>query len=172
MDCSEWLPLAVAGLVVGLAALAWWQGRGIAGKGRRRAVRIVTGAIGMGAVLYAVSVLVIALGYTRRMPALLSPDGRHVALTAYTVNDGSSADLAEVSVRRAWVPYSYRVYTGPAHYQAGAALPEPEVVWTDATHLTIRFHRYPELAGVEQGCARTADGIEIRCEETQVVPVQ
>jgi hypothetical protein len=172
MDCSEWLPLAVAGLVAGLAALAWGRGRGIADTWLRRAVRIVAGGIVVGALLYAASVAVIAIGYTRRLPAVVSPDGRHVALTAYTVNDGSGADVAEVSVRRAWVPYSYRVYTGPAHYQAGAVTPEPQAVWTDATHLTVRFHRYPDMTGAEQGCASAVDGIAIRCEETQVVPVR
>jgi hypothetical protein len=168
MDCSELLSPVVAALVFAFAFLAWFRARRIAARAARLVIQLVAALLAAGATVFIVAVLVIGLGYTRHLPTLVSPDRKHVALVAYTVNDGTSSDIAEVSVRSAWIPYSYRVYTGPAAYQATPA--EPEVFWTDATHLTIRFHRYPDLAGegIEQGCAAAADGISIRCEETLV----
>jgi len=172
MDVSELVPLCVSLLVVILASTAWWRGRRIASKPARLTIRILSALIAVAAALVLASFAIVYVGYTRHLPPVVSPDGRHVALTEYTINSGSSTSMAEVSLRKSWVPYSYRVYFGPGQYEPKSMSPEPWVLWTDATHLTIRFHHYEGATNGEQGCSTQAAGITITCEETRVIPTK
>lgn len=114
--------------------------------------------------------------YTRHLATVAAPDGRHVAIPTYIVNDGTGVDTAEVSVRHAFDPYAHRVYTGPVHFDPAQSPPEPELQWVDDTHLLIRYHTwlYPNGTSVarEQGCAAEAEGVSIRCEEIRVHAVR
>lgn len=172
MDVSELVPLCVSLLIVLLASTAWWRGRLIASKPARLTIRISSGIIAIAAALVLTAFAVVYVGYTHHLPPIISPDGRHVAMTEYTINGGTGAVMAEVSVRKSWVPYSYRVYFGPGQYEPQSLSPEPWVLWTDPTHLIIRFHHYEGATNGEQGCSTQAAGITISCEETRVIPTK
>lgn len=172
MDVSELLSIFAAALFGILLLAAVPRLRQLAHPFLRVISSVAAGCVGVAALLMASILLYFLHTYTRHQPALLSPDGKHLALTSYTVGDGSGVDTAEVSVRHAWDPYAHRVYTGPVRYQPDARPPEPELEWLDATHLRIRFHTLLDGNGnplpLEQGCAAQAEEIVIRCEETRV----
>ncbi len=172
MDISELFPILGTMLFALLLLLAMPRLRRIANRPLRLSALIAATVLALGALAIAGSTLFFVRTYTRRLPAIRSPDGKHIALITYTVGDGSGVDTAEVAVRHAWDPYAHRIYTGPVRFQPDASPPEPEVTWLDATHLRIRFHTLLDPNGrplpVEQGCAAQAEDIAVRCEETRV----
>jgi hypothetical protein len=178
MDASELIPILGAFLAAALAVFVCWILRHVAAKGLRIGLMSATGLLALLAVGIGGALLYFDLNYTRHLPPLVSPDGRHIATTSYVVGTGAPADLAEVAIRSAWSPYAHRVYSGPAQFEPNAATPEPEVRWIDKDHLEIRFHTYVSRdgsavsAGSEQGCAASADGIAISCVNTRVHAVR
>ncbi len=174
IDLSELLPIAVAVLVAILAVAALFRVRRVAAKRLRIALLALTGLLSITAILVAAASLFFYLNYTRHLAPLGSPDGQYLAITTYTINDGTGADQAEVAIRHAWSPLSHRVYAGPAQYEPNAAIPEPALRWIDNTHLEIAFHTYAanKKLTTDQGCAPFAGPITILCEETRVHPLQ
>jgi hypothetical protein len=178
MDASELFPIVAAVLAAFLAAAVAWKMRRIDSKALRIAVVGLTAALAIGGVLVACALLFFDINFTRHLAPLTAPDGRHIAITSYTVNTGMGVDEAEVAIRTPWNPYAHRVYSGPAQYSPNAATPEPELHWQDGTHLEIRFHRYVAADGSApavasgQGCATTADGVTITCVENLVHAVR
>jgi hypothetical protein len=174
MDASELFPIIAALLAALLAGVVAWKMRRLPTKALRLSVVGVTSLLALAALLVACALIFFDVNFTRRMPPLAAPDGRHVAITSYLVNTGTGVDEAEVSIRAPWNPYAHRVYTGPAQYTPNAETPEPELHWQDGTHLEIRFHRYVAADGSaaatsgEQGCANSADGVMIACVENRV----
>ena len=177
MDASEFFPIGAAMVAAVLAAAVAWKMRRLPSKALRALVVGLTSLLAVVALLVACALIFFDIDFTRHLAPLTSPDGRHLAITSFTVNTGTGVDQAEVAIRSPWNPYAHRVYTGPARYTPSASLPEPEVQWQDATHLEIRFHRYlaadggAQPGGGEQGCAASADGVTIRCIEDRVHPV-
>ncbi len=178
MDASELFPVVATVLAAVLAAAVAWKMRRIASRALRIAVVGLSSLLAVGAMLVACALVFFDLNYTRHLPSLTAPDGRHMAIATYTVNTGTGVDEAEVAIRTPWNPYAHRIYTGPAHYTPDAATPEPEVHWLDSAHLEIRFHRYmaadgsTPAASTGQGCASSADGITINCVENLVHAVR
>ena len=176
MDPSELLPIVLAVIVAGLAFAGLVRARRVAAKGLRWGSVVGTALVGIASLLVAGALVFFDLNYTRHLPGLAAPDGKHVAITSYTVNTGAGVDEAEVAIRAPWSPYAHRVYSGPAQYQANASAPEPSVRWIDATHLEIGFHTYVSeggaTAGAAQGCAGAADGVTITCVENRVHAVR
>jgi hypothetical protein len=172
MDISQLVPILLALLIAALAALACYRGRRIAAKALRLTVLIVSGTLGGAAILIACALSYFNLTYTRHLPAIVSPDGSHIALITYTVDTGTGIDEAEIAIRHAWNPYSYRIYAGPSQYDPESRRPEPQAQWLDSTHLVVRFRTYVSTANspnlIPQGCAATAAGITITCEENRV----
>jgi hypothetical protein len=178
MDASEVFPIVAAVLAAVLATGVTWKMRRLPSKGLRIAVVGLTGVLAIGALLVACALLFFDINFTRHLSPLASPDGRHIAITSYTVNTGMGVDVVEVAIRTPWNPYGHRVYNGPAQYTPNAVTPEPELHWQDSTHLEIRFHRYvtadgsAPAAAAGQGCAASADGVTITCVENLVHAVR
>lgn len=171
-DPSELIPIVAALAVAALALLGFLRSARLAARPTRVTLRTLTAVLGAAALLVAAALLFFDLNYTRHLPPLVSPDGRHVARTTFTINTGTPADLAEVTVRSSGGPYAHSAYTGPSHFDPSA--PEPEVEWQDDTHLIIRFHTYLSTgeAATPQGCAASAAGVTILCEQTRVHAVK
>ena len=177
LDASELFPVVGAMLAGVLAGVVAWKLRLLPSRGLRVASVAVATLLSLVALLVAGALVFFDVTYTRRLPPLTAPDGRHVAITSYTVNTGTGVDEAEVAIRMPWNPYAHRVYSGPAQYAPNSGTPEPEAHWLDSTHLEIRFHRYVAADGSaspasgEQGCAGSAAGITITCVENRVHPL-
>ena len=176
MDASELLPIVLAVIVAALAFVGLVRVRRVESKGLRWTLVAGTALVGFASLLVAGALVFFDLNYTRHLPGLAAPDGRHVAITSYTVNTGAGVDEAEVAIRAPWSPYAHRVYSGPAQYRVDATTPEPSVRWIDGTHLEIGFHAYVSeggaTAGAAQGCAGAADGVTITCVENRVHAVR
>jgi hypothetical protein len=172
MDISQQVPILLAVLIAALAALAFYRSRRLAAKALRLTLLIITATLGGLAALVACALIYFNLNYTRHLPPIVSPDGAHIALITYTVDTGTGIDEAEIALRRAWSPYSYRIYAGPSQYDPEAHTPEPQAQWLDSAHLIVRFRTYVSAANspnlIPQGCAATAAGITITCEENRV----
>ena len=175
MDPSELLPILVAGLIAILAIAACLRVRRIAARGLRLLLVGVTGVLAVSATVVAAASIYFYVNYTRHLGPLGSPDQQHVAITTYTVNDGTGSDQVEIAVRHVWSPYAHRVYAGPAQYEPNAATPEPELHWIDNADLQIVYHTYVPADGATrpshsegQGCAHAADGLMIHCMENRV----
>ncbi|ADW67301.1 hypothetical protein [Granulicella tundricola] len=176
MDLSELLPVVAALIVAMLGMIAFRSSSRIASKAVRLAMRILAGSLAAIPLLIATALIFFALNYTRHLPQQISPDGRLIAITTYTVNNGTGVDQAEISIRHPWNPYAHRVYAGPAEYKPNAKTPDPEAQWLDSTHLRVRFNTYASTANspglTPQGCATQAEGVTVVCEETRVHAAQ
>lgn len=120
MDLSELLPVVAALIVAMLGMIAFRSSSRIASKAVRLAMRILAGSLAAIPLLIATALIFFALNYTRHLPQQISPDGRLIAITTYTVNNGTGVDQAEISIRHPWNPYAHRVYAGPAEYKPNA----------------------------------------------------
>lgn len=162
IDISElWIP-AVAWLIACGMAGAFLLGRRI----RRRWLRIpvrATASAGMLTSLIALVLLMFTLySCTGRVPAVYSPDGKHVAVVTYGLQGALGLDIADVSVRGRWSPHASSVYTGPGDWGVPFGRKnDPEVSWIDNNHLMIRYRDYG--SDYVQSCEQHLGEIQISC---------
>ena len=103
------------------------------------------------------------VGCTARKPALVSPDGKHVAIVTWGLQGATGADYARVDVRSRYLPWSTRVYRGSGFGPVNAADPGiPEVTWIDAHHLRVSSQGNSAARILE--CAARVDDISILCD--------
>ena len=168
-DASELFPILIAAAVAVGGLFAFVRARRVASRPLRLTLRSLAVLLAALCTVVAAALLFFAFRYTRHLPPAVSPDGAHLAITTYTVDNGTGVDPVEVTVRHTWFPYAHTVYTGPSKYDPAA--PEPEVRWQDDTHLQVRFNTYvdsPNTTATQQTCAAETAGIHILCEQTRV----
>ena len=169
-DPSEILPILVAILVAAGAIFAFTRARALSSPALRTTLRVASALLGTLTLLVAAALIFFAIRYTRHLPPAISDDGQHLAITTYTVDNGTGVDQVEVTVRHTWSPYAHSVYTGPSKYDPTTA-PEPLVAWQSNSQLKVTFHTYldtPVTTATAQACATEAAGITVTCEQIRV----
>jgi hypothetical protein len=158
MDISEiWdnLPYVVApaiALTLGLMAFRM----------KRRWVRFSAFAVSL--VLFLLAGLTLALqayvliNSTARRPNVISPDGKHVAVTRWLLSGAIGCDHAYVSIRSRFSPIAKGV-----DFEC-APPAEPRVQWLDDHHLLITYWEMGEVAACSPGPDRIK-GIQVLCRE-------
>jgi hypothetical protein len=104
---------------------------------------------------------------TVRRPAIVSPDGKHVAVANWTgvVFDENYAAYAHISVRRRFSPLATEVYTGEVVTRRYSDISnDPQLYWLDGHRLLISTSKNSEIKDCSKGPKRV-DGIEILCRE-------
>jgi hypothetical protein len=107
------------------------------------------------------------LCWTTRRPAIVSPDGRHVALACWTgvIFDVNYVAAAHVSVRSRFSPIATEVF---ADQVVARSLPDllndPEVRWLDDHRLLVSTGKSGQIKGCSPGPSGVA-GIQILCQE-------
>jgi hypothetical protein len=162
MDISElWIP-GIVFLIAFAMAGAFLLGRRVTNKVVRIPVR-VTASAGMLCSSLLLALLIFDLySCTGRVPAIYSPDGKHVAIVTYGLQGALGLDIAAVSVRSRWSPHARSVYTGAGDWGAPfGRRNDPEVRWIDNDHLMIRYRDYGR--GYQQDCQQRVGDIQITC---------
>src|ERR1035441_1377404 len=72
---------------------------------------------------------------TARRPGIISPDGKHVALTYWVLVGAVGFDHVHISVRSRYNPAATEVFTGLANNTPN----DPEVRWLDDHRLLISY---------------------------------
>ena len=104
---------------------------------------------------------------TRRASPIYSPDGKHIALLRFAMQGALGDDYGIVYVRRSWLPFADKVYSGLGYSDLGLRPPMPEVRWLDNSRLLIRFWDDREKGDGRGGppiCKTSAGTVRVVCE--------
>jgi hypothetical protein len=107
------------------------------------------------------------LGRTVRRPAIVSPDGRHIAVARWTgvLFDENYVAEAHVSIRSRFSPIAKEVFTDQVIARLLSDLPnDPEVRWLDWHRLLISSKKDGEIADCSPK-PNLLDGIEVFCQK-------
>ena len=130
----------------------------------RRWLRIASS--GISVLLLLVSGIVLFMGAyfdisdTMRIPNLISPDGKHVAVVTWTLVGAVGFDHVHVKVRHRYSPFAKEVETGLAQQPPE----DPVVRWIDSKSLLISYWKNGQISPCDLN-RRTVEGITILCQQ-------
>jgi hypothetical protein len=104
---------------------------------------------------------------TERRPAIFSPDGRHVAVTRWTVVlfDVNYLAEAHISIRSRFNPFAKEVFADQVVTRLlSDLLKDPDVRWLDDHRLLISSRSDGQVKDCSPGPSRI-DGIEVLCQK-------
>jgi hypothetical protein len=99
-------------------------------------------------------------GSRMRGPAVLSPDGSHVAVVYWVMSGAVGFDHVYVSIRSKHSPLTTEVFRGIAQVPPD----DPKVIWKDAHHLLISYWEKAEITKCEPQ-THQVPGVEVLCQE-------
>jgi hypothetical protein len=137
----------------------------------RRSLRIFASAC--AAIIFLISgIALLAVGYYRlvltvRCPAVVSPDGKHVAVTYWdgVIWDEEYVARAHVSIRSRYSPIAEEVFADQVvKHLLSDISKDPEVQWLDRHQLLISSKRDGQIRDCSPRRSRI-DGIEVLCRQ-------
>jgi hypothetical protein len=93
-----------------------------------------------------------------RIPGIVSPDRKHIAVVRWWLPGALGNDMVHVSIRRAYSPFAVEVEKGAAEP------PDPKVEWLDDHRLLITYWEKGQIEPCARGGGRV-EGIEVLCKE-------
>ena len=93
-----------------------------------------------------------------RMPGIVSPDRKHIAVVRWWLPGALGDDVVHVSIRRAYSPLAVEVEEGTAEP------PDPKVEWLDDHRLLITYWEKGQIGPCSHGGGRV-EGIEVLCKD-------
>jgi hypothetical protein len=108
--------------------------------GRRMAVRLISSLSMIMGIPVLLGAVIVESTCVKRSPAIISPDGKHIAFSETLGQGALGDDYAIVRVRRSWSLYSENVYNGLGAWDfEHKRQRNPEVQWLDNSTLLIRY---------------------------------
>jgi hypothetical protein len=93
-----------------------------------------------------------------RIPAIASPDRKHIAIVRWWLPGALGSDMVHVSIRHAYSPIAVEVEKGDA------SPPDPKVEWLDDHRLLITYWDKGQIRPCSDKGSRV-EGIEVFCKD-------
>jgi hypothetical protein len=97
---------------------------------------------------------------TARIPNIVSPDGKHVAIVNWTLMGAVGFDHVHISIRPSYWPFAKEVESGFAEQPPR----NPAVRWLDNQHLLIVYYDKGKIEPCNLS-SEAIDGIEVLCQQ-------